>query len=635
MCGINGYRQYKSKLDREGIASLIDIMNNNVAHRGPDDEGTYIQENIGLGMKRLSIIDLKTGRQPIFNESKSLVIVMNGEIYNYRPLMEDLLAKGHRFSTQSDVEVVLHCFEEYGYKSFNRLKGMFAIAIYDLAKDKIILARDRAGEKPLYYYKDSTIFLFASELKSIISTKLIEKSINIRALNQFLQLTYIPSPLTIFKDVYKLLPGHYIVVDEDSNLLTEQYWDVSYSDETLINDYDQCKIMLRETMFNAVEECMVSDVPIGAFLSGGIDSTVIVGIMSKISGKPVNTFTIGYKEKQHDESRKAQKVSDFNQTNHHLFNLDYNDALPELEKILSSIDEPFADSSLIPSYMISKLACQHVKTILTGDAGDELFGGYNKYLINFYSSRYKIIPKWFRINFVDKALYSLPDEKYLIRKIHKVLDNADKPILEQRISLMCLGFKDQELKSLLKEEWVDSGSLDFIYDYYFKQNETGDDLTRVFYTDFKVVLEGDMLPKVDRASMLCSLETRTPMLHKDVIELSARIPNKYKINSRKTKLIFKDTFRDLIPTELISAKKKGFTVPIAKWLREDLKDDLIAVLNRDLIIEQGLFNYKYIDMILSEHLSQKRNHFSKLWALYVFQKWYGITFNLQGSTLNK
>ena len=627
MCGINGYKQYESNLNKEQIANLINSMNDNIFHRGPDEEGVFIQDNIGLGMRRLSIIDLKTGRQPIFNENKSLVIVMNGEIYNYRSLREDLLAKGHKFSTQSDTEVALHCFEEYGYLSFNKLKGMFAIAIYDLAQDKIILARDRAGEKPLYYYKGSNIFLFASELKSIINTGIIGKNINKSALNQFLQLTYIPAPLTIFEDIYKLLPGHYMIVDKDSKMITEQYWDVRFSEDGLIYDYDQCKKMLRETLFNAVEECMVSDVPIGAFLSGGIDSTTIVGIMSKISGKPVDTFTIGYKDKQHDESKKAKKVSEFHQTNHHLFNLEYNDALPELEKILSNIDEPFADSSLIPTYMISKLASQHVKTALTGDAGDELFGGYNKYLISFYSSRYKIIPRWFRNNLFEKAVYSLPDDKYLIRKIRKVIDNADKPLLEQRRNLMCLGFKDQELSSILKEEWVDSGSLDFIYDYYLTQQETEDELAHAFYTDFKVVLEGDMLTKVDRASMLCSLETRTPMLHKDVIELAARIPSEYKISSRKTKIILKDTFEDIIPNELLTASKIGFVVPIAKWLRGELKADLVAELNRDLIIEQGLFNYKYVDRTLREHLTQKRNHFSKLWALYIFQKWHKRIFD--------
>ncbi len=631
MCGINGYKQNDSILNKEQIAHLINTMNENIFHRGPDNEGIYIQDDIGLGMRRLSIIDLTTGQQPIFNENKSLVIIMNGEIYNYKTLKQDLLAKGHIFATQSDTEVALHCFEEYGYECFNKLKGMFTIAIYDLKQKKITLARDRAGEKPLYYYKDSTFFIFASELKSIISTGFVNKSINKKALNQFLQLTYIPAPLTIYNDVIKLLPGHYMIVDENNNLKIEQYWDVKYSDASLINDYDQCKKKLRETLFNAVEECMVSDVPLGAFLSGGIDSSIIVGIMSKISGKQVNTFTIGYKDKQHDESNKAQKVSNFHKTNHHLYYLDYNDAIPELSKILGNIDEPFADSSLIPTYMISNYAKRYVKAVLTGDAGDELFGGYNKYLISFYSDKYKKLPKWFRNNIIYKAAYALPDNRPIMRKIRKVIDNADKTIFEQRRSLMSLGFKQEELSHLLKENWLDLNSTELISDYYFLQHETKDEMSSSFYTDFKVVLEGDMLTKVDRASMLCSLETRTPMLHKDVIEFAAKIPNNYKISANNTKIILKDTFEDLIPGELLSAKKKGFTVPIAKWLRKELKAELVTELDPDRIREQGLFDYKYIKIILDEHFSQKKNRYSELWTLFVFQRWYKKYFEISNS----
>jgi len=622
MCGINGYKQCHPKLDKDQITSLLKAMNNHIIHRGPDDEGIYVNENIGLGMRRLSIIDLATGRQPIFNENKTLAIVANGEIYNYISLKQDLLAKGHGFSTKSDTEVVLHCYEEYGYESFNKLNGMFAFAIYDLVHEKIIIARDRAGEKPLYYYKGESCFLFASELKSIISTGLVNKKIDKKALNQFLQLTYIPAPLTILQDVYKLLPGHYLEFDKDLNLKIEQYWDVKYHKADLINDYDECKKRLRTTLFNAVEECMVSDVPLGAFLSGGIDSTTIVGIMSQIAKKPVNTFTIGYKDKQYDESDRAQKVSKLHKTNHHLYCLDYNDVLPELNKILDNIDEPFADSSILPTFMVSKFAGQHVKAALTGDAGDELFGGYNKYLIGFYSNKYKKIPKWFRDNIISRVLYALPCDKHIMNKARKVIDNAEKSVFEQHRDLMFLGFNQDELSHLLKENWIELNSTDFIRDYYYMQHETGDEMTRAFYTDFKVILEGDMLKKVDKASMLCSLETRAPILHKDVIELAARIPSKFKINSQKTKIIFKDTFKDLIPYELLTASKKGFGVPIGTWFRNELKADLVAELNRDKIEEDGFFDYKYISNILEEHFSKKIDRASELWSLYVFCKWY-------------
>ena len=415
MCGINGYVQYSSKLNNHQIYHLIKKMNNNIIHRGPDDEGIFTQDNIGLGMRRLSIIDLSTGKQPIFNEDKSLVIIFNGEIYNYKALKKEMLAKGHIFSTTSDTEVVIHCFEEYGIESFNKLKGMFAFAIYDLVQNKVIVARDRVGEKPLYYYKNPEIFLFGSELKSLMSSGMIKKNISKKALNEYLQLTYIPAPLTIFEDIYKLMPGYYMEADSDGNIKNEQYWDVKYTEEKLIGDYDLCKKKLRSTLFNAVEECMVSDVPIGAFLSGGIDSTIIVGIMSKISSRLIDTFTIGFKEKQYDESGRALAASKLHKTNHHIYYLEYGNVLSELDKLLNNIDEPFADSSLIPTYMVSNYANQHVKTVLTGDAGDELFGGYSKYLIGYYSDKYKKIPKWLRSSVIEKVLDTLPDKTAIMR----------------------------------------------------------------------------------------------------------------------------------------------------------------------------------------------------------------------------
>jgi asparagine synthase (glutamine-hydrolysing) len=622
MCGINGYMQFNNKLNTDKIFNIITTMNDKITHRGPDEDGIFIKENVGLGMRRLAIIDLFTGKQPVYNEDETMVIVFNGEIYNYKELKQDLIAKGHIFNTTSDTEVVIHCFEEYGVKSFSKLKGMFSFAIYNLVKNKLIIARDRAGEKPLYYYYDSGILLFASELKSIISSGFLKKNICKRAINQYLQLRYIPAPLTIFEKVYKLLPGHFLEVDCDGSINIEEYWNVSYNDKELIEDYNQCKIKLRSTLFNSVEQCMVSDVPIGGFLSGGIDSTVIVGIMSTISKKPINTFTIGYKDKQYDESKRAQATADFHNTNHHIYYLNYNDVIPELNKMTDNIDEPFADASLIPTYMVSKYAKQFVKTVLTGDAGDELFGGYTKYLIGYYANKYNKIPRWMRKNIISRIIYSLPENTNIMRKMRKVINNSDKDIFDQRRNLMCLGFKKEELTYLLKNHLQESDSTRFIYDYYTQQQETEEELSRVLYTDFKVVLEGDMLPKLDRASMLCSLETRVPMLHKDVIELAAQIPSKYKINSKNTKIILKETFKDLIPKNLINATKRGFGVPIGRWLKNELKEELLISLNEAWIEEQGIFNYSYIKRILDEHFSLARDRSNELWTLYVFQKWY-------------
>lgn len=621
MCGINGFFQFRNKFNKNKIENMILKMNNQIIHRGPDDDGVFLDNNIGLGMRRLSIIDLDTGSQPIFNEDNTLVIVFNGEIYNYKSLKKDLINKGHIFYTNSDTEVVLHCYEEYKKNSFNKLKGMFAFSIYDIKKEKIILARDRAGEKPLYYHKNNNHFIFASELKSILSTNLLKKAINKKGLNQYFRLTYIPAPYTIFNNVYKLKPGHYIEISQNGKIKTKEYWDVEYKEHFLIRDYDECKAKLRETMYKAVEEAMVSDVPIGTFLSGGIDSTIITGIASQLSIKKIDTFTIGYKDQQFDESERAKLAADFHNTNHHLKFLDHEDILNNLDRILKNIDEPFADSSYLPTYMVSNFASNYVKTVLTGDSGDELFGGYEKYLIGFYSNKYNRLPKWVRKNIIEKIIYKIPDTTSLTRKVRKVIDNSHKNIFEQRKSLMCLGFKENEIRKLLKPQYLQNNSLNFIRNYYTDINMDSE-LHNALYTDLKVVLEGDMLHKVDRASMLNSLETRVPMLQKDVIELSAKIPAEYKINSKNKKIILKDTFGDLIPEELINAKKHGFGLPIGKWFKNELKSKLLKELNEDRIRSEGILNYDYIEKVLEQHFSNKVNRFSELWSLFVFQKWY-------------
>lgn len=621
MCGINGYVQFEKSLKPGEIEGLINLMNDKIIHRGPDEDGVFACDSLGLGMRRLSIIDISTGKQPIYNEDKSLVIVLNGEVYNYKALREDLLKKGHIFTTTSDTETVLHCFEEYGVGCLDKLNGMYAFAIYDFKNQKVTVARDRIGEKPLYYYSDGEKLLFASELKSIIASGMVEKKICKEALCQYLQLTYIPAPLTILENVYKLCPGNYMEIDINGGFEIKTYWNVTYSEKTLITDYEECKRELRKAMFNAVEECMVSDVPVGAFLSGGIDSTTIVGIMSKISSKPIDTFTIGYKEKQYDESDRAKLTSELHKTNHHIFTLDYNDALPELEKLVGNIDEPFADSSLIPTYMVSKFARQHVKTILTGDSGDELFGGYEKYLIGYYAGKFNKIPSFMQKG-IKKVVYAMPPQNTLARRARKVIDTSQMDIFEQRRNLMCLAFKNVELPKLLSEEYNLTGTTDFIRSYYDTYANDIDEMSCALYTDLKVVLEGDMLPKVDRASMLNSLETRVPMLHREVVELAARIPIKYKINSQNKKIILKETFSDIIPPALLTASKKGFAVPIAFWFKNELKAELIKCLDEEKIRSQGIFNYDYIAQIMEEHFTDKRDRTPELWSLYVFEKWY-------------
>lgn len=625
MCAINGYLQFKNILDKEEIRARISGMNDSVYHRGPDEEGIYVDNNIGLGARRLKIIDLKSGSQPVFNEDRSLVIVLNGEIYNYKTLRKKLVDKGHKFYTASDTEVFLHAFEEYKYDCFNKLKGMFAAAIYDMKTEKIILARDRAGEKPLHYYLDGRKLIFASELKSLFTTGLIGKEIDRSSLCQYLQLTYIPAPKTIFQGVKKLYPGHYMEIDFSGNVVCNQYWDVQYSSSNLIAGYDDCKKQLRSTLFNAVEENMEADVPVGAFLSGGIDSSIIVGIMSKISTKPVETFTVRHYDRQYDDGARARAIASLNKTSYHEHCLDYNEIVGELETILNALDEPFADSSVISAHMISKYASRYVKTVLTGDGGDELFAGYNKHLITHYAKMYGKIPKSVRDKIIKRMVCALPDSlntRSIVRKAKKVILSLEEDTFTVRKNLMCLGFKLFELNRLLQPEYLVPGTTDFIEEYYIRYNKTADELSQALYTDFKVVLEGDMFPKVDRMSMLNSIETRTPLIYPDVVELAARIPNRFKIREGRTKIIFKDAFSDFLPYKILHGKKRGFGVPVGRWLQNELKKDLLDYLNEEFIRQQGIFNYPYIKKIAQQHFSGSHNRFSELWSLFVFQHWY-------------
>lgn len=618
MCGINGFRIYSD--EKTNNREIIEKMNRVIHHRGPDESGIYVDKDTALGMTRLSIIDLVSGKQPISNEDGTLTVVLNGEIYNYRQLREKLINAGHIFKTESDTETVLHAYEEYGVDCLAEIKGMFAFSIHNKKDGSLFIARDRIGEKPLYYCKNGKCFIFASELKSILVSGLVEKKINKTALAEYLSLSYIPAPLSILENVYKLLPAHYITVDANGEVNIQKYWDVEYSAENKITDYDECKKLLRTTMFDAVEKCMQADVPFGAFLSGGIDSSVITGIMSKISSEKVNTFSIGFKDKQYDESDRAEIVAKLNNTNHHCFSIDNDNFFECVSDIIENIDEPFADSSYIATYCVSRLARKYVKTVLTGDAGDELFGGYEKYLIGYYSSMYKKLPHFLQSGF-KSAVYKLPDNNAKTRKIRKVLDNLNYEPFEQRKRLMCLSLPEERLKSLLI--YTDDTALDFIYDYYSAYSLSANETDCTFYTDIKVVLEGDMLCKVDRASMLASLETRVPMLYPDVVELSARIPSEFKINTRNKKIILKDTFSDLLPDEILHAKKKGFSVPMAEWLRTDLRDELLKTIGDEEFIEnQGLFNYAFIKQLEYEHYTCQRNNSTVLWALYVFEKWY-------------
>ncbi len=621
MCGINGMFDLKNRFDQEELHRLIHVMNEQIIYRGPDHEGIYQDGGLVMGMRRLSVIDLASGNQPVWNEDKSIAVVFNGEIYNFQELRKKLQGK-HRFYTTSDTEVIVHAYEEYGTDMLERLDGMFAFSLFDKKTQTLVLARDRMGEKPLYYFKNEEMFLWGSELKSLLATGLVAKKISHEALNQYLQLTYIPAPLTIYDGIYKLLPGHFLVVQKDGTIEKQSYWDITKIPKEEKLTYRAAQKKLYRLFEKSVRERMVSDVPVGAFLSGGVDSGSVVGMMSKVSGKPIETFTIGFREKDYDERSRARMVSAFNKTKHHEYLLDYKDVLKVVDLILGSMDEPFADSSVLPTYYVSKFAGKHVKVVLTGDAGDELFMGYDKYLIGYYSKILHRFPAWM-IRMLKKFVYSIPDKAALVRKMKKVLENSEKTGLEQRMALMSLGFNGEEREELLVNGYYDKRCMDFIRDQYYRQKNVSE-LTRTQYTDLSVVLEGDMLAKVDRMSMLNSLETRTPLLSKEIVEFAYSLPDHYKIRGKRLKCIMKDTFEGILPKGSAKRRKSGFGIPIDHWFRDDrqLKGLLTKLLNREMIEQQGIFRWDYIGKILEEHISGKVNHKSKIWTLFVFQKWY-------------
>lgn len=621
MCGVNGIIDFNKKLDFADKNNKINAMNNKIIHRGPDSDGIFVNDDVALGMRRLSIQDVSNGNQPIFNEDSTLLIFFNGEIYNFKNLRETLLAKGYCFRTQTDTEVVLHAYQEYGIECLKKFDGMFAFVIYNIETKETFIARDRSGEKPLYYSRINEKFIFASELKSILVLDEIKREIDKDALRAYFQLTYIPAPLSIFKDVYKLEAGSYIII-KNGEIQVDHYWDMQYSNNKLIENYEECKGELRKALFESVSDRMIADVPIGAFLSGGIDSNVIVGIMSKLSDRKIDTFTIGFQEKQYDESNRSIIASKFHDTNHHLFCLNYDEALCELDNIISNIDEPFADSSLIPTYFVSREARKTVKVVLTGDAGDELFAGYSKYLIDYYENIYKKVPKFLRKGIFEKILKHVPDNSSIIRKVKKVVKNSNNDLMSSRKSLICLGLSDLEIEDLFVDKYENNYLDRKFKDSYTKYAGDADELSQTLYADYKIVLEGDMLTKVDRASMLASIETRVPMLSHNVIEVASRIPSHYKINAKKQKIILKDAFSDLIPTQLLAASKSGFSVPVDNWLRDELKEDLERLLDDNLILDQGLFYVNTIKKLKEEHYSYKENRKSELWALYIFQKWF-------------
>ncbi|MCQ0112285.1 asparagine synthase (glutamine-hydrolyzing) [Zhouia amylolytica] len=629
MCGINGFIELNTA--SKDYVALINSMNDLIIHRGPDDDGIYIHKNsdqvIGMGMRRLSIIDLHTGSQPIHSDDHSCTIVFNGEIYNFLELRHQLKEVGISFNTTSDTEVILKLYEYYGEDSFKLLDGMFAFSIHDKKKNKIFIARDFFGEKPLYYTKTAEGLIWSSELKSLVKILPEKPAISKTGLELFFRLTYIPAPFTIYQQINKLESNHYICFDLNNN--TIEVRPISRPPRIPKNDisFKDAKLKTRELVYDSVISRSVSDVPIGTFLSGGVDSSIVSLCLSKYKSTPIDTFSIGFEKKSYDETDKSQTVAKLIGSHHHEFIINEKDLQEDVHRILLNFDEPFADSSSLPTFMVSKKTSDYVKVALTGDGGDELFGGYNKYYMGKLNKRYtQIIPEKIHSRLLSATAPLLNDKddsrgiKYKMKRLLNSVDYSDAFYWD----IISLGYTANTIHQYLKPSYLS--------EELFEQFKTHSGIQKpTTLTDYRIIdkhvsLEGDMLVKVDRTSMLNSLECRAPFLNKTLWEYTHSLPESFLMKGWNKKYILKEAFKDDFPKGFLDKSKSGFGVPVGDWLRKSLKNELLSYAEDSQLKTQNIFNTRAIQELVHDHVDSKADNTFKVWTFYCFQKWYYNTY---------
>jgi asparagine synthase (glutamine-hydrolysing) len=623
MCGIAGFadgafsgRSGQAPLRLDAEFNLVHRMCEVIRHRGPDDEGIHVEPGIGLGMRRLSIIDLAGGRQPIHNELKTIWVVFNGEIYNYRELRAELEALGHHFYTSSDTESIVHAYEAWGEDAFRRLRGMFGIALWDGPRRTLLLARDRAGQKPVHYTERGGRLYFGSEIKSLLAAGAVDPTLNLAALDHYLAFLYTPRDASIFEGVRKLPPGH-LLRWRDGRAEIQQYWQVD-ARETFRGSQDEAIEALGAVLQDAVGSHLVSDVPLGAFLSGGVDSSAVVGMMARASSRPVKTFSIGFDDPAFDELEYARTVAAHFGTDHHEFVV-RPDGLSILEDLIGHFDEPFADSSAIPTWYVSEIARRHVTVVLSGDGGDELFGGYDRYLPH---PRVAQFDRWSVPGMRKAAALVWPllphgaKGKNFLRHVAKdsagrYLDSIAMFQPDERASLYASGVR---ASLALTSEAI----LARHFDRFAGLPHDG----RMMRFDFETYLPEDVLTKVDRMSMAHSIETRVPLLDNHVIDFAATLPSAFKIRDGRRKHILKETLRPMLPPGILDRRKQGFGIPLGTWFRGGLTDLFSEVLDAPRTRQRGYFESRFVSRLLKEHLAGERDHTLRLWQLLVFELWH-------------
>ncbi len=616
MCGIAGFIG-------KGNKEILQAMTNAIKYRGPDDRGFFIKDNVGLAHCRLSIIDLSpAGHQPMSNLQGTIWIVFNGEIYNFQELREELIKKGkYKFRSQTDTEVIIYLYEEYGEEAFSKLNGMFALAIYDFRCGKLILARDRMGKKPLYWGVFGGTFIFGSELKAVLAHPAAKKEIDLSSLKKYLMFEYIPTPHSVFKGIHKLEPATFLVW-QNSSTRKQKFWSCAFGQEQI--SFQEALKELDRQIDVSVRRRLIADVPLGIFLSGGLDSSTIAYYAQKNSISKIKTFSIGFEEKSFDESKYAEKAAKFLETEHYCEILSNKKCLAVLPEIMEKLDEPLADPSIIPTYLLSSFTKQRVTVALGGDGGDELFAGYPTFQAQFFADFYKKIPDFFRKG-IEKLIKLMPAGNRnfsLDFKLRKFIDAAnDNPNYRHQNWLGA--FNSHERQKLFKKDiWKSLEPVNEYEDIDNYVNQSEDDLyNRILFLYLRTYLMDDVLVKVDRASMYNALEVRAPFLDFELVEFACNLPYSYKCRNLRTKFILKQLMKDKLPKGIVFRSKKGFGIPLARWLRGELKEFCNEVLSEKNINQEGIFDYGYIRQLKEEHFSSKKNNHKQLWTLMVWQMW--------------
>ncbi len=626
MCGIVGF------VDRREIAEKhLQRMTDALVHRGPDAGGLWLKQtaklHVGLGHRRLSIIDLSdAGHQPMCDVSEDIWITFNGEIYNYQELKADLIAKGYVFRSATDTEVIIYGYREYGVDFFRRMNGMFALGIWDARNETLVLCRDRFGQKPLYYWENSGGIAFASEIKALLEHPYIERGIDYRSLSRYLAYEYLPAPYSIYKDVKKL-PQGCMMVWKDFTATIKPYWQPRFTDLPKKMDEREMGEELIEKLKRAVSRRLMSDVPLGVFLSGGIDSSSMIALLSEMMpADRIETFSIGFREQSFDESSWARKVAEKFGTNHREEILTAKTMLDIQPEIWSRLDEPFADASIIPTYLLSRFTRQHVTVALGGDGGDELFAGYDPFLAHYWADRYEILPE-----FLHKAIVKPLAMKLPVSTRNMSLDFKVKHFLKGvyhkrgiRNQIWLGAFTPEQQRSVLTDDVLHEIAGMNPYDQIVEEQRRmrfRDWLDEIGWNYQKFYLANDILVKVDRASMMVSLEARTPFLDVEFAEFANSLPSGMKMKGTVRKYLLKKALESRLPRDVLYRRKKGFGIPLAKWIKHDLRDGMEAVFQSRRIEEAGIFRPDAIQTMLKEHLDGKKDNRKPLWALYVFEKW--------------